>query len=43
MADVGIHGNEHMMMLEKNNLDIAAVISNWLGSSLPAAGKTTRR
>ncbi|MBM2812871.1 MAG: alpha/beta-hydrolase, partial [Chloroflexi bacterium] len=25
LADVGIHGNGHMMMLERNNLDIAAV------------------
>ena len=30
LADVGIHGNGHMMMLEKNNLDIAAVMSKWL-------------
>src|SRR5262249_23674960 len=30
LADVGIHGNGHMMMLEKNNLEIAAVILRWL-------------
>ena len=30
LADVGIHGNGHMMMLEKNNLEIAAVMSRWL-------------
>ncbi len=30
LADIGIHGNGHMMMLEKNNAEIAAVISNWL-------------
>ena len=23
LGDVGIHGNGHMMMIEKNNLDIA--------------------
>jgi pimeloyl-ACP methyl ester carboxylesterase len=31
LADVGIHGNGHMLMLEKNNADIAAFIANWLG------------
>ena len=30
LADVGIHGNGHMMMLEKNNLAVAAVVSNWV-------------
>src|SRR2546426_11857415 len=43
LADIGIHGNGHMMMLEKNNLDIAAVISTWLSKSLPTASKTTRK
>ena len=41
LADIGIHGNGHMMMLEKNDLDIAAVISTWLSKSLPTASKTT--
>ena len=27
LADIGIRGNGHMMMLEKNNMEIAAVIS----------------
>ena len=30
LADMGIHGNSHVMMLEKNNKDIAAVIAQWL-------------
>ena len=30
LADLGIHGNGHFMMLEKNNLAIAAVIARWL-------------
>ncbi|HXJ00449.1 MAG TPA: alpha/beta hydrolase [Micropepsaceae bacterium] len=34
LADRGIHGNGHMMMLEKNNLQIAAVIADWLGKTL---------
>ena len=34
LADRGIRGNGHMMMLEKNNLQIAAVIVDWLGNAL---------
>jgi pimeloyl-ACP methyl ester carboxylesterase len=30
LAGKGIHGNGHMMMLEKNNLEIAAVIADWI-------------
>jgi pimeloyl-ACP methyl ester carboxylesterase len=30
LADRGIKGNGHMMMLEKNNLAIAAVMADWL-------------
>lgn len=30
LEDVGIHGNSHMMMLEKNNLEIADWILLWL-------------
>lgn len=30
LADVGIRGNGHMMMLEKNNLEIAAYFRQWL-------------
>jgi hypothetical protein len=30
LADIGIHGNSHVMMLEKNNQEIAAVIAKWL-------------
>jgi pimeloyl-ACP methyl ester carboxylesterase len=35
LADIGIHGNSHVMMLEKNNKDIAAVIAGWLDKTLP--------
>jgi pimeloyl-ACP methyl ester carboxylesterase len=34
LADAGIRGNGHMMMLEKNNADIAAVMSTWLDKAL---------
>lgn len=35
LADLGIHGNSHVMMLEKNNKEIAAVIAKWLEQALP--------
>ena len=35
LADIGIHGNGHMMMLEKNNMEIAAVMSRWIEKTLP--------
>jgi pimeloyl-ACP methyl ester carboxylesterase len=30
LEDRGIHGNGHMMMLEKNNLEISALIEGWI-------------
>lgn len=35
LGDAGIHGNGHMMMLEKNNLDIAKLMTDWLGRHVP--------
>jgi len=32
LEDVGLHGNGHMMMLEKNSSDVAAWIGAWLDS-----------
>jgi pimeloyl-ACP methyl ester carboxylesterase len=34
LAEVGIRGNGHMMMLEKNNAEIALVMSRWLDKAL---------
>ena len=34
LADLGIHGNSHMMMVEKNNATIANVIVGWLNKSV---------
>ena len=34
LADVGIRGNGHMMMLEKNSDRIASVMVRWLGKTL---------
>jgi pimeloyl-ACP methyl ester carboxylesterase len=39
LGDIGIHGNGHMMMLEKNNMEIAAVMSRWLAKAVPPAAK----
>ena len=43
LEDVGIHGNGHMMMLEKNNMEIAAVMSRWIEKTLPSGGKLEKR
>ncbi len=42
LAEIGIHGNGHMMMLEKNNRDIAQVMEKWLLKALPAPEKPAR-
>ena len=42
LADAGIHGNGHMMMLEKNNMTIAAVMARWLAEALPASSTRSR-
>jgi pimeloyl-ACP methyl ester carboxylesterase len=34
LPDVGIRGNGHMMMLEKNNLEIAAYLAGWTRKNL---------
>jgi pimeloyl-ACP methyl ester carboxylesterase len=36
LGKAGVHGNGHMMMLEKNNLEVAGVIERWLSKALPA-------
>jgi len=42
LAELGIRGNGHAMMLEKNNADIVTAITNWitgvLGTVPPGAG-----
>jgi pimeloyl-ACP methyl ester carboxylesterase len=35
LADLGIHGNSHVMMMEKNSKEIAGVIASWLDKTLP--------
>jgi len=36
LPDVGIFGNSHMMMLDKNNLQVADVILNWIENHVEA-------
>jgi pimeloyl-ACP methyl ester carboxylesterase len=42
LEEAGIRGNGHMMMLEKNNHDIAALIARWLAETVPAAAGASR-
>ena len=37
LADLGIKGNSHVMMQEKNTKEIAAVIYQWLDKAVPAS------
>jgi hypothetical protein len=30
LGDVGIHGNGHMVMLEKNSSEVAAFLQRWI-------------
>lgn len=34
LADLGIHGNGHMLMIEKNSREIAAVVEEWVRKKL---------
>jgi pimeloyl-ACP methyl ester carboxylesterase len=36
LAELGIRGNSHVMMQEKNSNEIAAVIAKWLDQAVPA-------
>jgi pimeloyl-ACP methyl ester carboxylesterase len=37
LAEIGLRGNGHMMMMEKNSDAIAQVINEWLDKNVPAA------
>ena len=43
LADVGIKGNGHMLMLEKNSLEIAAIADRWLRESVESQNQGARR
>ena len=35
LPEIGIHGNSHMLMQDKNNLDIADWLSGWIDKRAP--------
>jgi hypothetical protein len=40
LPDIGIHGNSHYLMLEKNSMEIAGVVADWLSKRVtPAEAK----
>ena len=43
LEELGIRGNGHMMMLEKNNKVVAGVLAEWLDKVLPTGGKVDAR
>jgi pimeloyl-ACP methyl ester carboxylesterase len=42
LPDIGIHGNGHMMMLEKNSDAIAKVMADWLDHALTGGPKKAK-
>jgi pimeloyl-ACP methyl ester carboxylesterase len=40
LADIGLRGNGHMMMMEKNSDAIAQVIVEWLAKNVPETAQT---
>jgi pimeloyl-ACP methyl ester carboxylesterase len=42
LPDIGIHGNSHYLMLEKNSMQIAGVVNDWLRRKVMPAEATTR-
>jgi pimeloyl-ACP methyl ester carboxylesterase len=34
LGEIGIHGNGHMMMIEKNNLEIARLLDEWMQNNV---------
>ena len=34
LADQGIHGNGHMVMLEKNSMEVAALLQKWIAANV---------
>ena len=43
LADRGVRGNGHMMMLEKNNQEIARVMAQWLDTAVPGQARARKR
>lgn len=41
LGDIGINGDSHVLMLEKNSKEIAAAIAKWLAKEVPAGKRKT--
>jgi pimeloyl-ACP methyl ester carboxylesterase len=39
LPEIGIHGNSHMMMLDKNNLEVAGWVVDWVNHHVGLKGK----
>jgi hypothetical protein len=35
LPEIGIHGNTHMMMMDKNSEQVADVVENWIRTHVP--------
>ena len=42
LGEMGLHGNGHMIMLEKNNLEVAELMSRWLTKMVPASAHKSK-
>ncbi len=42
LEDVGIRGNSHMMMLERNSDDVIEFVVEWIKDNVPATVTSTR-
>ena len=43
LADIGIKGNGHMMMMERNSDQVAGVVADWLEKNMASAEAAARR
>jgi pimeloyl-ACP methyl ester carboxylesterase len=39
LGEMGIHGNSHLLPIEKNNMKIAAVLLDWLDKAVPTSAR----
>jgi dipeptidyl aminopeptidase/acylaminoacyl peptidase len=39
LPEIGIHGNTHMFMLDKNNLAIADLVLDWIDKHVEHSGR----
>jgi pimeloyl-ACP methyl ester carboxylesterase len=37
LPDIGIHGNDHMMMMDRNSDQVAQVVIDWISANVPGA------